>query len=81
MTFVGTFGSLQIRTWEGCDTVEVKQVRFPRSKKKRIRKKWAANPANWKTTPVSHMYVFGGTVLMSPTEAARVRLKAIEVQP
>ncbi len=27
------------------------QYRFPKSKKKRIRKKWAKNPQNWKDVP------------------------------
>lgn len=35
----------------------IEQVRFPRSKKKRIRKKWAMNPANWRKKPLMTFHV------------------------
>lgn len=49
---------------------EFRQIRFPRSKKKRIRKKWSKNRANWKLfrwqEPVS--YVFAGKqIIMNST--------------
>lgn len=80
MNNFGTFGGLTIMAWSGCDTVEERQVRYPRSKKKRIRAKWAANAANWKTVEVSSMCVIGSQVLVSPDVAARIRLEVPEVQ-
>jgi hypothetical protein len=35
-----------------------KQVRFPRSKKKRIQKKWAKDPNNWKPLLVVRSVAF-----------------------
>ncbi len=37
-----------------CDRI---QTRFPRSKKKRIRKKWAKNPKNWSNVPWKQGYL------------------------
>jgi hypothetical protein len=49
------------------------QIRFPRSKKKRIRKKWAKRPENWRVVP-DPSYVFNvptldlhrGPIVMEP---------------
>jgi len=52
---------------EYLDDTRRAQVRFPRSKRKRIRKKWRKDPRNWKTwrVPVLLRYtppsLFGGT--------------------
>ena len=42
------------------------QYKFPRSKKKRIRKKWAKNPKNWKNVPKLETYQIGDTLIMHP---------------
>ena len=36
---------------DGLPCAEWKQVRFPRSKKKRIRKKWRKDEGNWRLVP------------------------------
>ena len=40
------FGSLQVFMDENMADIEIVQHRFPRSKRKRIRKKWAKKPKN-----------------------------------
>ena len=42
------------------------QFRFPRTKRKRTRKKWAKRPENWRTTYDS--YVIGGKTLLMHTD-------------
>jgi hypothetical protein len=49
------------------------QFRFPRSKKKRIRKKWAKRPENWRVVPdpsyvfnVSTLDLHRGPIVMEP---------------
>lgn len=44
----------------GCDRV---QVRFPRSKKRRIRKKWAKRSCNWVSKPIRGCYQLAATAL------------------
>ena len=43
---------------------EHRQVRFPRSKRRRIRKKWSKNPRNWRTTIKPVSYVLGARTLV-----------------
>lgn len=51
------------------DTV-YEQFRFPRSKKKRMRKKWAKDPHNWRTrsVPWDKAYVLGKQILVAHPE-------------
>jgi len=58
------------------------QFRFPKSKKKRIRKKWAARPGNHR--PSQHIYIaaiggYGKTIVCHPAVAARLKNQAPEV--
>ena len=41
------------------------QFRFPKSKKKRIRKKWSKRPQNWKTTYKHVTYKMADSIIMS----------------
>jgi len=62
---------------------EFRQFRFPRSKKKRIRKKWAKNRANWKLFhwQDAEAYIFANeTVIMNSTAYAALK-KRTEVDP
>ena len=45
---------------------ERKQVRFPKSKKKRIRKKWAKQAKNYAWKEVPKIFLIGNVVLISP---------------
>lgn len=48
------------------------QVRFPRSKKKRIRRKWAKDQKNYDTVPKNVVYVVDGRLVMYTSLARRL---------
>lgn len=48
------------------------QYRFPRSKKRRIRRKWAKDLRNWKTEVKPVMYQMGNRIICSPTAYAQL---------
>jgi len=50
---------------------EMKQIRFPRSKKKRIRKKWRKDSRNWKSVPLNEVFQLGKDTLIMHTEVRR----------
>lgn len=47
------------------------QYRFPRSRKRRIRVKWAARPENFREQPLA--FRAGNTIICHPAFAARLR--------
>jgi hypothetical protein len=47
------------------------QWRFPTTKKRRIRKKWAGRPANFRTRPTA--YQMGGKLICHPVIAENLR--------
>lgn len=54
--------------------VERKQVRFPRSKRRRIRKKWSKRMENWRESPSPYIYqLMGRTLVMHPAMLVRLR--------
>jgi hypothetical protein len=72
---VDRLGSIPLRSSVYmADTVH-RQVRFPRSKKSRIRKKWRKRPENWETTvtPWDKVYMVGGVACMHPAILEKVR--------
>lgn len=50
-----------------------KQVRFPRSKKRRIQKKWRKRPGNIKTVPDRQCIMIGDKIICHPVVAAELR--------
>ncbi len=52
------------------------QFRFPRSKKRRIRKKWAARESNVRYIP--QCLQMGQNIIMHPSFAARLRAEVAE---
>lgn len=46
---------------------------LPRSKKKRIRKKWINNPSKKKISPDTNCYVRGNDIFFHPIVAAEIR--------
>lgn len=52
--------------------VEREQFRFPRSKKRRIRKKWTRDPRNWRSVEVDVAYMICGRLVLGPNVAARL---------
>ena len=59
-----------------CVTNEWKQYRFPKSKKKRIRKKWAKKAFNYKVLELHKAIQFDGKLYVS--KKTFEQLKAIE---
>ena len=53
--------------------VDRKQVRFPRSKKRRMRKKWAKDVKNWRSEPSETFYRMGNVVYAHPAMIERLR--------
>ncbi len=63
---------------ENVNMVDRRQVRFPRSKKKRIRRKWAKQLRNWRSVPQDVIYKVHGkglyeTWVMHPAIAKQLR--------
>lgn len=54
------------------------QFRFPKSKRRRIRKKWAKQSKNFKTIPLDEIYRMGNSFVMHPRMAERLRAKIQE---
>jgi hypothetical protein len=54
-------------------TTMCRQFRFPASKKRRIRNKWAQRPCNWKPITDSGVLVQGKTLICHPVYAAKLR--------
>lgn len=50
-----------------------KQVKFPRSKKVRIRKKWSKQNKNFAAVPSGNVYQIGRTLYMHPAIERRLR--------
>lgn len=50
-----------------------KQLRFPRSKKRRIQKKWRKRPGNIQTVPDRNCFVVGNRLICHPVVAAELR--------
>src|ERR1043166_6115606 len=51
------------------------RFRFPRSKKKRIRRKWAKQEKNYRQEPMKDMYMMGDTLIAHPLIAKVLRNK------
>lgn len=55
------------------DLVDRVQVRFPRSKKRRIRRKWAKQSCNFRHVPQTTIYVARDFIILHPAMADRLR--------
>ena len=51
-----------------------KQYRFPRTKKRRTRKKWAKRPQNYRWSPWDRAYEINGVLYMHPTMIHRLKV-------
>lgn len=58
-----------------------RQVRFPRSKKRRIRRKWAKDRRNWvfETEPMEAVLRIGNRLVMHPDVAEQLRQFRLEL--
>ena len=57
-----------------CVATELKQYRFPKSKKVRIRKKWKKRSTNYRPAVVHRMYVIGDKLIVSSLTLERLKL-------
>ena len=60
--------------------VKREQIKFPRSKKKRILKKWYKDPKNWISYPDPAVYKSGNTIFCHPIMASRIKAAMREEQ-
>lgn len=60
------FGGMPVVIDNNLSRLREVQFRFPRSKKKRIRKKWGKDMGNFKTVPWRGGYAMNGTLVISP---------------
>jgi len=49
------------------------QYRFPKSKRRRIRKKWKKDQTNWKTKPDPQYYFLNNQIICHPIMAEKLR--------
>jgi len=75
--FARFYGALQLISAPYMTTYV--QYRFPRSKKKRIRKKWAKDKRNWRHEPMKVIWQMGNTVFAHPAVIDRIK-KAVDTQ-
>ena len=70
-------GLLGLKIFESphCCRIERQQVRFPRSKKRRIRKKWANREINYRTNNVPTAYRMGKDILAHPAIVEQLKRK------
>lgn len=64
-----------------CIYTEYKQFRFPKSKKKRIRKKWSKRARNWKTYTRRRVLIIRERNLMFVSTEDFMRLKELAENP
>lgn len=62
-----------VRVYSSPHMADRKQVRFPRTKKRRIRKKWAKRPENYKTIPWDKVYQMGDAIYAHPAMIEKLK--------
>ena len=67
------FFGLDVIVSRNLDDTRTKQVRFPRSKKKRIKKKWRRDPGNWITYRVPVGYRMGNRLIVNDLQMFEIR--------
>jgi hypothetical protein len=75
-TFPNYFGAFTgLKIFPDRYMTERKQVRFPRSKKIRIRRKWAKNLKNWGEVPSTKIWRMGDCLIMHPAMIEKLQRK------
>ena len=67
------YGTPVIVNDTACISEEMRQFRFPKSKKKRIVKKWGKRPENLKLTKVDRIIKVEGRLIMSEKTFNRIK--------
>ena len=60
-----------------CITTEWEQVRFPKTKKKRIRKKWSKKNSNFGIVKIHRIIQFGDKIMVSKRDFETLRNKSV----
>jgi hypothetical protein len=67
------YNGLRVQTSVHVTRFKITQVKFPKTRKKRILKKWAKNPSNFKKLPWNGAYIIGGhTIVIHPDDLKRL---------
>jgi len=74
----GLFG-MEVIVDVNCYKTINEQVRFPRSKKKRIRKKWCKDRRNWVFEKTPLCYQMGNKIICAPEVMGQIRAACAEV--
>lgn len=75
--FVVPLHSVPIRTSHLMYQWEDVQWRFPRSKKMRIRQKWAKDRRNWRSVMVPTAAMVGGVLVAHPSIVEKIKRKVL----
>jgi hypothetical protein len=67
------FGIIGINVFENRNLVVLEQFRFPKSKRRRIRDKWAARVTNSRWMPDPNVYRIDGNIIGHPAAIYRLR--------
>jgi len=76
-----TLGSLTVFSDPNCVKVTRAQVRFPRSKKRRMREKWAKQEKNWRTTYTPTAYIHRHMLIAHPSLIDALQRELRSLQP
>ena len=60
---------------------ERKQFRFPKSKKKRIRKKWSKRESNYRYEPMKQYYIINDTIYAHPSVIKKIKEGILTMSP
>ncbi len=77
-SIAGGRGPFGISVVESSYAIERKQFKFPRTRKKRIEKKWRKNPKNFKDSPGA--YLVNGRTLYAHPEIVKVIRRKFSLQ-
>ncbi len=76
LNLAARFGEPEIRATEMC----VEQFRFPRSRKRRIRNKWAKRPVNWRPARRGYLDKAANVLYVHPEVLTQMK-KAVDKPP
>ena len=69
-----------IRIIPDSNMVERIQTRFPRSKKKRVQKKFRKDAKNWATKPMMMCYQMGDMMIMHPALLGQLKRRVVTMR-
>lgn len=73
---LGNFGMFGIEMVPNSLLADRRQTRFPKSKSRRIRRKWTKRQSNWSMVPRMSYYMMGNQLIAHPSMIEKI-LRAI----